>query len=53
MAQRIDYMAQAPELFKKYVEIGQLIAKGSIDKTLRGLVDIRASQINGCGFCLG
>lgn len=52
MTQRINYMAQAPELFKKYAEFGMAVGKGSIEKTIKHLIDIRASQMNGCGFCL-
>ncbi|RZJ24856.1 MAG: carboxymuconolactone decarboxylase family protein [Haliea sp.] len=52
MTQRTNYQAQAPELFKKFVEFGMAAGKGSIDKTIKHLVDIRASQVNGCGFCL-
>lgn len=52
MSQRINAPAQSPELFKKYVELGLLVKAGSLDATLLHLVDIRASQLNGCAFCL-
>jgi AhpD family alkylhydroperoxidase len=52
MTQRIDYIKQSPNLFKKFVEFNTLMHDGSIEESIRDLVAIRASQINGCGFCL-
>ncbi|CAM3919526.1 carboxymuconolactone decarboxylase family protein [Bordetella muralis] len=52
MSQRINAFAQSPELFKKFVEFGMLVKSGSIEHEILNLVDIRASQLNGCGFCL-
>jgi AhpD family alkylhydroperoxidase len=52
MTQRIDYQKQSPELFKKFVEFSLALRHSAIEETIRDLVDIRASQINGCAFCL-
>jgi AhpD family alkylhydroperoxidase len=52
MTQRIDYQKQSPELFKKFVEFSLALRQGAIEETTRHLVDIRASQINGCAFCV-
>lgn len=53
MIPRIDYLKQSPELFKKFLDFSMAIAaSGSIDTTISHLVDIRASQLNGCAFCL-
>jgi AhpD family alkylhydroperoxidase len=52
MTQRVNYAEQSPELFKKFLEFSMAFRHSSIDETIRGLVEIRASQINGCGFCL-
>ncbi|AKM32561.1 alkylhydroperoxidase [Pandoraea faecigallinarum] len=52
MSQRLNAFAQSPELFKKYVEFGLLLKSGAIEASILHLVEIRASQINGCGFCL-
>ncbi|ALK96089.1 alkylhydroperoxidase [Massilia sp. WF1] len=52
MTQRIDYIKQAPNLFKKFVEFNTLIHDGAIEENICDLVAIRASQMNGCGFCL-
>ncbi len=51
MTRRLDYLQQSPELFKKFAEFGVLAGKG-VDATIKHLIDIRASQLNGCGFCL-
>ncbi|WP_151633435.1 carboxymuconolactone decarboxylase family protein [Noviherbaspirillum aerium] len=52
MTQRIDYQKQSPELFKKFVEFSLALRQSSIETSIRDLVDIRASQINGCAFCV-
>jgi len=52
MAQRINYIQQSPELFKKFMEFSALLKNSAIEESISDLVSIRASQINGCGFCL-
>ncbi|MHA6205633.1 carboxymuconolactone decarboxylase family protein [Dyella soli] len=52
MTQRIDYLQQSPELFKKLVALSTLATQSSVEKSTCHLVEIRASQINGCAFCL-
>ncbi|MGF6262127.1 AhpD family alkylhydroperoxidase [Paraburkholderia youngii] len=52
MTQRIDYQQQSPELFRKFVEFSLVLKKSAIEETIRHLVDIRASQLNGCSFCV-
>jgi AhpD family alkylhydroperoxidase len=52
MAQRIDYMKQSPDLFKKFLDFSNALKSTSIEESVRLLVDIRASQLNGCAFCL-
>jgi AhpD family alkylhydroperoxidase len=52
MTQRINYVQQAPELFKKFVEFSGLVKDSTIEEKIHDLVSIRASQINGCGFCV-
>jgi AhpD family alkylhydroperoxidase len=50
--QRLNYAAQSPELFKKLADFSAAIRKSSIEASIIHLVDIRASQLNGCSFCL-
>lgn len=52
MTQRIDYARQSPALLKKLVELSNSFEESSIDAKLRALVEIRASQLNGCTFCI-
>lgn len=52
MSQRINYMQQSPELFKKFVDFNNLVKASAIEQSVLDLVSIRASQVNGCGFCL-
>jgi AhpD family alkylhydroperoxidase len=50
---RLNYMEQSPDLAKKLVELSTAIARsGHIEPKLSHLMDIRASQMNGCAFCL-
>jgi AhpD family alkylhydroperoxidase len=52
MTQRIYYIQQSPELFKKFMEFSTALKNSAIEESIRDLVSIRASQLNGCGFCL-
>ena len=52
MTERINYQKQSPELLKKFVEFSLALRHSTIEETIRDLVDIRASQINGCAFCV-
>jgi len=52
MTQRLNAFAQSPELFKKFIEFGLLVRSGAIEESILALVEIRASQMNGCAFCL-
>jgi AhpD family alkylhydroperoxidase len=50
---RLNYIEQSPELVKKLQDFSMAIANsGHIAQGLSHLVDIRASQMNGCAFCL-
>lgn len=52
MTQRINAMQHSPELFKKLMEFSGAIAKSTLDPTTRDLIHLRASQLNGCAFCV-
>ena len=50
---RLDVMKQAPELLEAFVGASTIVAaRPEIDEGLALLVDVRASQLNGCAFCL-
>lgn len=52
MTARLNYIQQAPELFKKFVEFNMQLKQGTIEESIADLIAIRASQMNGCGFCV-
>lgn len=52
MSQRVDYYTTSPDLSKKLFELSGAVKKGSLGNTLLDLVNIRASQLNGCALCL-
>jgi len=52
MSQRLDYFSSSPELSKKVFELSGAVRKSSLGNTLLDLVNIRASQLNGCALCL-
>jgi AhpD family alkylhydroperoxidase len=49
---RMDITKLAPEAYKHLLGLEQAIA-GKLDRKLYHLIKLRASQINGCAFCIG
>jgi alkylhydroperoxidase family enzyme len=49
---RINWAEQSPELVKKFTEVVMALRSSSIEGSILNLVNIRASQLNGCSFCL-
>jgi AhpD family alkylhydroperoxidase len=47
-----DFEAMAPDVYDLVVGLGRAAAKAGIDKQLLELIKLRASQINGCAFCV-
>src|ERR1044072_1073038 len=47
-----DFMALTPDAYAAVLALGQVAAKAGMDKQLLELVKLRASQINGCAFCV-
>ena len=52
MTERLDHMRQVPALTQKLTDLTFALKKGTIEQTILSLVEIRASQLNGCAFCL-
>lgn len=52
MTQRLDYFQVSAQLSKKCMDFSAAMKNVPVIEEFGGLVDIRASQINGCGFCL-
>jgi AhpD family alkylhydroperoxidase len=52
MQARLDFYTADPAIMKVLVGVENQLAKGTLDILLKELVRLRASQINGCAFCL-
>ena len=52
MTPRLNPFAAAPAPMKSWLDFSQGLHKGGLEESLTDLVKIRASQINGCAFCL-
>lgn len=51
---RLPYTKLAPEPYRTLVSLGHYLRTAtSLDAVLLGLIDLRASQLNRCGFCIG
>jgi AhpD family alkylhydroperoxidase len=49
---RLNYIQQAPQFFKKLNEFSQLVHDSAIEHAIATLLQVRASQMNGCAFCV-
>jgi AhpD family alkylhydroperoxidase len=47
-----DFQKLAPDAFDIVMALGKVAAAAGLDKELLELVKLRASQINGCAFCV-
>jgi AhpD family alkylhydroperoxidase len=47
-----NFKTLAPDVYEIVSALGQAAAKAGIEKQLLELVKLRASQINGCAFCV-
>jgi len=52
MTRSVNFFQQSPELSNKLIELGNLFSNTTIEASTRELVEIRASQLNGCAFCV-
>jgi AhpD family alkylhydroperoxidase len=50
--ERLNFYAASPKAIKAWTALETFLAESSIDKPLAELVRLRASQINGCAFCV-
>ena len=50
--QRMNIPQLAPEAYRHLLQLEQVVA-AKLDKKLYHLIKLRASQINGCAFCIG
>ena len=47
-----DFMSLTPDAFAAVQALSQVAGKAGMDKQLLELIKLRASQINGCAFCV-
>ena len=52
MEARIDYTKASPEAYKAMVQLEGVVRRSGIDLKLLELIKIRASQLNGCAYCI-
>jgi AhpD family alkylhydroperoxidase len=52
MKARMNYRAANPQAFQAMFQLEKYVRESGLDETLLELVKIRASQLNGCAFCL-
>lgn len=52
MQQRLDYIKIAPDALKAMRGLETYVRSSGMDRTLLELIKTRASQINGCAYCI-
>ena len=52
MEQRLDFYKANPAAIKSLLGVEERIGKSALEKSLTELVRLRASQINGCAYCV-
>jgi AhpD family alkylhydroperoxidase len=52
MPERLNYAKQFPEGVHALLALGRAISESGLEPSLQELVKTRASQMNGCAFCL-
>ena len=52
MKARMSYFAADPKARQALMEVEKYVETSILEESLRDLVVLRASQINGCGFCV-
>ncbi|MET3054799.1 carboxymuconolactone decarboxylase family protein [Pseudomonas alkylphenolica] len=52
MSNRIEWAKHAPEAYKAMVGLEMALGKSGLETSLLELIRLRASQINGCAYCV-
>ncbi|MER9130340.1 carboxymuconolactone decarboxylase family protein [Mesorhizobium sp. M0768] len=52
MKQRLQFFGAAPEIMKAVSALNKAVDECGLEKSLLHLIKLRASQINGCSYCV-
>lgn len=52
MTMRLDYRKVLPQATRAMSQLERVVDASSLEPTLRELIKLRASQINGCAYCV-
>lgn len=52
MSTRVNHYQTIPALVNTLINASAALKKSSLTPTLKHLIDMRASQLNGCAFCV-
>ncbi len=52
METRFNLLKALPQAYGPFIELDRMLAHAGLDKLQKEMIKIRASQINGCAYCL-
>ena len=52
MKQRLEFFAAAPEIMKSVLALNKAVDECGLEESLLHRIKLRASQINGCSYCV-
>lgn len=52
MKPRLEYFSKAPELMQAVLGLNKAVEESGLERSLLHLIKLRASQINGCSYCV-
>jgi AhpD family alkylhydroperoxidase len=52
MEQSVDFSKLAPDAIRLFAQLGEAAKKSGLEENILALIELRASQINHCAFCL-
>src|SRR5690242_7607605 len=52
MTSRMNYVKAAPEVLQAMLRLSETLLHSGLDEELVTLITLRASQINGCAYCI-
>jgi AhpD family alkylhydroperoxidase len=52
MQPRINYLAVAPGAYKAMLGLEEYLRQSGLEESLLDLIKLRASQVNGCAYCI-